>query len=504
MKQLTISATVLLLSLFSFLFVFPDGYAQAQPSVSSVTLHQEGDGRERVRIKLEGTHTPKVYSLEGDKPRLICDFPGAGYAGLVKPVVRGGGTLVQRIRVGAHDPPERKVRIVLDIEPGRKYTYSREFSKEENILNILLVPVGPVKKPEKAVAVIEATETKQVVITGPKKIYRPAGETQPESAQAEPAQAEPAAEPQKPEPAGATATIAATPTPQPPEENAEVPTMSLGAATPSAPEASQKEQTAAAGAEQAAPPVTEKAAAADSEQAPAAVPEEATPAEDDSAEKQPAEAPAPPETEEQVAEPPAEAQPAQTAPESAGSKPAAAEDEPEPSQEAEKEKSDQPAPASSQPEAAPVVAEKPPEPATPAKTEAPAAKPQLVEVSYENSSSKGEMIFFRLSGFHPPEVTAEESETPQVHCEFAGMELGDEVQREIEARGAYVQKIVSTADAGKVRVSIDLTVGRDYDLRQVFFKEDNLFVLIVNTLDEESADGKGPAAGAEQDAAAGK
>ena len=32
---------------------------------------------------------------------------------------------------------------------------------------------------------------------------------------------------------------------------------------------------------------------------------------------------------------------------------------------------------------------------------------------------------------------------------------------------------------------LDLTAGRDYDLRQVFFKEDNLFVLIINALDEE-------------------
>ena len=72
------------------------------------------------------------------------------------------------------------------------------------------------------------------------------------------------------------------------------------------------------------------------------------------------------------------------------------------------------------------------------------------------------------------------------------------MEREIEARGAYVQKIVTTAEKGKVRASIELTVGRDYDLRQVFFKEDNLFVLIVNTLDEESV---GPAGDAGADAA---
>ena len=504
MKQLATSASVLLLSLFLFVLGIPDGYAQVQPTVSSVTLHQEGDGRERVRIKLEGTHSPQVYALDDDKPRLICDFPGAGYAGLVKPVVRGGGTLVQRIRVGAHDPPARKVRVVLDIEPGRKYTYTREFSKEENILNILLVPVGQEKpvakagqtgKTAKAVTVIEATAAKQVVITGPKKIYRTGGAQQqaPAEAQEPAAQAEAAEEkaPAAPTADAPAAAAVATTAPQAPEAE-EIPTMSLGEPPASPPLPAKEDQPAAVSAEPAAqpdvPPAEEKAAPAVSTEAPAISPERAAVA-DAAVEKGDAADPAPPEKGGQTAETAAEPKPE-----------TGAADTPEPEPVASEQKEAAPAPdadggqsaadektASAEPAA-------PSEPAAPEEKKAETAKPQLVEVSYENSSSKGEMIFFRLSGFHPPEVTAEESETPQVHCDFADMELGGEVEREIEARGAYVQKIVTTAEKGKVRASIELTVGKDYDLRQVFFKEDNLFVLIVNTLDEESADGSGPEA----------
>lgn len=37
-------------------------------------------------------------------------------------------------------------------------------------------------------------------------------------------------------------------------------------------------------------------------------------------------------------------------------------------------------------------------------------------------------------------------------------------------------------DPEKVRVVLDLAANRDYDLQQVFFRKDNLFVLIVNEL----------------------
>lgn len=475
MMQLTTSATVLLFSIFSFLFVFPDAYAQTQPSVSSVTLHQEGDGRERVRIKLEGTHEPKVYTLDGDNPRLICDFPGAGYAGLVKPVVKGGGTLVTRIRVGAHNPPDRKVRVVLDIEPGRKYTYNREFSKEENILNIVLVPTGPVQKTEKAVAVIEATVAKQVVITGPKKIYRPGGD-QKEPSATEPPTTEPtteeqsetgqpaAAEASSPAPAGVDTPVAAA---MEPETGTGPEAVEKTAQTPApAPVAGEKED-AAAVAEPKAEPVT--------------------PAKDDAGSDKPAEVAVQQAAEEPAPDAPAAKPEAVTTPAPVEAEKAASGGEPEKRIAAVEPNAEEKAAESE-------VAEKKPQSAPAGQADA-AAEPQLLEISYENSSSKGEMIFFRLNGFHPPTVTADESETPQVNCEFTGMGLGPDVQQAIEARGAYVQKIATTADkkTGKVRVSIDLTPDRDYDLRQVFFKEDNLFVLIVNTLDEENVGEAGEA-----------
>jgi len=116
--------------------------------------------------------------------------------------------------------------------------------------------------------------------------------------------------------------------------------------------------------------------------------------------------------------------------------------------------------------------------------------PQLLEISFDNSSNKGEMVIFRLNDFYPPTVSAIEEETPRVFCDFMDMQLASDVREVILAKGKYVERI-RTARHGnpdKIRVVLDLAPDRDYDLQQVFFKNDNLFVLIVNELPKVVSD----------------
>jgi AMIN domain len=114
----------------------------------------------------------------------------------------------------------------------------------------------------------------------------------------------------------------------------------------------------------------------------------------------------------------------------------------------------------------------------------PAGKPRVLNISFDDSSAKGEMVLFHLSGFHPPSVSAVEKDNPRVFCDFLGMEIDKGVEEVITAKGKFVERI-STAKQStpdKVRVVLHLVPNRDYDLQQVFFKNDNLFVLIVNEL----------------------
>jgi len=128
-------------------------------------------------------------------------------------------------------------------------------------------------------------------------------------------------------------------------------------------------------------------------------------------------------------------------------------------------------------------------PATPAAPPAASAEkvsglPLLRNISFDDSSAKGEMVLFQLNGFHPPSVSAVEKDNPRVFCDFIGMEMDKGVEANIVAKGKYVERI-SAGKQGKpekIRVTLHLVPNRDYDLQQVFFKNDNLFVLIVNEL----------------------
>jgi len=107
----------------------------------------------------------------------------------------------------------------------------------------------------------------------------------------------------------------------------------------------------------------------------------------------------------------------------------------------------------------------------------------LVDVSFENTSNKGEMVLFKLNGFYPPTVSGQEEGTPLVICDFVGTRLGEEVIKEQETRGEFVERVSveQVDDTDSIRVTLQLVPNKDYDLQQVFFKEDNLFVIIVNS-----------------------
>ncbi len=166
-----------------------------------------------------------------------------------------------------------------------------------------------------------------------------------------------------------------------------------------------------------------------------------------------------------------------------------------------------PAPAPA-PVSAPVSAQPPPvtPPKAPAKTPPPAqptAKqkskpvkpaealqpkrnepPVLRSVKFDNSSNRGEMIQFKLNDFYPPIVFGIEEGLPRVVCDFKNTRADASLKERIKTNGRYVKaiRIGRHKNPDKIRVVIDLEPNNNYDLQQVFFKEDNLFVIIVNIM----------------------
>ena len=108
----------------------------------------------------------------------------------------------------------------------------------------------------------------------------------------------------------------------------------------------------------------------------------------------------------------------------------------------------------------------------------------LSTVLFDKNSNRGEMVMFRLNKFHPPVVFGLEENKPRVVCDFQDTVAGERLAETVPADGKFVRsiRIDSNAAEQKIRVVLDLMPNKSYDLQQVFFKNDNLFVLIINTL----------------------
>ncbi len=111
--------------------------------------------------------------------------------------------------------------------------------------------------------------------------------------------------------------------------------------------------------------------------------------------------------------------------------------------------------------------------------------PLLSDVTFEKTANKGEMVLFKLNDFFPPKVTGSEKGQPRVICDFFDTRLGEAVKKSIRCNGEYVLSVQITRQTkpDKIRVVLNLAPNKNYDLQQVFFKEDKLFVLIVNSQD---------------------
>ncbi|MDD3813691.1 MAG: AMIN domain-containing protein [Desulfocapsaceae bacterium] len=146
-------------------------------------------------------------------------------------------------------------------------------------------------------------------------------------------------------------------------------------------------------------------------------------------------------------------------------------------------------PVAAPPVAAPPVAA-PPVAAPPLVSEKkpllPAPSQLLIHsISYEQTPDKGEKIVFQLSGFHPPVIFGIEEGIPSIVCDFMDAVLGENVPEVIPSTGKFVKQIrvEKNVNPHKIRVVLELVPNRHYDLEQVFFKEENLYVLFVKSSD---------------------
>ena len=400
--------------------------AEVRPELRDLRFSTVAPGSEKVVLHLNGSYSPKVFTMKGETPRLVLDFAGMTHSTRVSPTTVVNGALVQRIRVGLHPGEAPKTRVVLDLATLAGVSFDQRFDPAASTLTIELTgqgkgatPAAPTVTGRTAPGSMQKTPNAARTMPAPRLAKPPLAAT---AGQADTPSA-PAADAGKQDGTGAISgaigAVDGAPTAQKKEAVAAPETpVGKAAATPAA--ATNQPAVAATAADKAAPPVAAQGAAATPGEQPA--PTAAT----------------------QASQVTADNKTAQTA-------------------------------AAPQPQAA--TGPTAPAPAAP-------AGPMLESVTFDGKSPKGEMVLFKLNTFHPPEVHGVEQGIPRVICDFKDTRLADSAQNLIKTDGQHVKviRLSKTVKPEKVRVVLDLEPNRSYDLQQVFFKEDNLFVIIVNTV----------------------
>jgi hypothetical protein len=359
---------VFLMMLFGVATANSDGQPQKGPLLEEITHEAVADNTEKLIFKLNVTHSPKIFKIKGQKPRLVIDFFDTGYSARIRKITNADDHLIKSVRIGMHkDPP--KTRVVVDLRTEREYDYKVDSQEQENTLTITFY--------------FESKSTELV---------------------AEDQETVPAVESQEPQ------TI-----PVPVIESAPEDTV--------------------------APPVAQTA------EQPVIPPENNVLSSDEAA---------------------ADVTDTQTVNDQQDTEPAEEMEINIKSQQAE-ERVNQ------------IIANiKDPEPIP--------ADPILLDVTFESTANDSEMVLFKLNDFYPPIVFGIEKGNPRVVCDFLDTGLASDIQTVIQTNGIFVSKIRTARHPNpeKVRVVLDLVPDKNYDLQQVFFKEDNLFVIIISEFEKES------------------
>ncbi len=102
-------------------------------------------------------------------------------------------------------------------------------------------------------------------------------------------------------------------------------------------------------------------------------------------------------------------------------------------------------------------------------------------IRFEAMPTGEEKVLFSLSGFYPPNVFLLEESQSTLICDFSDIQSFTNLKRLIDINQRLVKRIRTEKHKDALRVAIDLTPGKSYDVRQVFFKKENLFTLIFST-----------------------
>jgi len=111
-------------------------YAE-NPLLMEISSENLYDGSIKVLFILSEVNNPKMFFYKGESPKVVCDFANVTIKPGLKKDIRVNKRFIKNVRMGEHNHPTRKVRVVLDLVPGKKYIV-REIPPEPNIFSVII------------------------------------------------------------------------------------------------------------------------------------------------------------------------------------------------------------------------------------------------------------------------------------------------------------------------------------------------------------------------------
>lgn len=110
----------------------PSFHPEAGATIKNISVKFGPAGHERVFVDFNQDVTPEIFSIEGEKPRIVLDISNVQSVrpGLTR--IKTRGRLIRQIR-SSLDAVSRRMRIVVDLAPAMNYKVEPAFYKLEKI-----------------------------------------------------------------------------------------------------------------------------------------------------------------------------------------------------------------------------------------------------------------------------------------------------------------------------------------------------------------------------------
>ena len=112
--------------------------AAVRGEVKKIRVESAPGGEEKVLLWIDGFRPARHFALEGDRPRIVCDFYDTRLGKDADRRIQLNGRLIQQIRTGFYGGTRPKLRIVLDLVPGKNYEVDQVYYRKNKLYTITL------------------------------------------------------------------------------------------------------------------------------------------------------------------------------------------------------------------------------------------------------------------------------------------------------------------------------------------------------------------------------